>query len=424
MFSCTAQQQLIRNHQHNPLSGPGLENAHIGISIYDPLAGKYLYEYNGDKYFVPASNTKLFSCYAAMKFLGDSVPGLEVREFRDKIVIRGSGDPGFLDPEFPDQPVFEFLNRTDKSIQAVSDSLETGAWGSGWSWSDYDGDYMAERSVFPIYCNLIWFYGSQGGQPKYFPNVEERPSFRIRTSGSENYLSGVSRKLRANMYSLQLEGDTPHEYRVPFITDRILPWRLLSDTLHKEIQLIDSLDVSKAPLRSYIIYSRPLDSLLKPMMHRSDNFFAEQSLLMVSNQLLGSMTNTRIIDTLLKTHLRFLPQRPRWEDGSGLSRYNLFTPEDFVALLNQMRLEFGLERIKTILPTGGEGTLGHLYLEESGQIYAKTGTLSGVVALSGFLTTIKGRQLVFSILVNNHNTSATTVRKSIEQFLKSVRKKY
>jgi D-alanyl-D-alanine carboxypeptidase/D-alanyl-D-alanine-endopeptidase (penicillin-binding protein 4) len=160
------------------------------------------------------------------------------------------------------------------------------------------------------------------------------------------------------------------------------------------------------------------------MMHRSDNFFAEQSLLMVSNERLGVMNDAKIIDTLLKTDFKDLPQKPRWVDGSGLSRYNLFTPQDFVAILNKMKNEFGMERIKVILPTGGEGTISSYYKADSNYIFVKTGTLSGVVALSGYLYTKNGKLLIFSTLINNHQASATAVRRSVERFLQGIRQKF
>lgn len=172
------------------------------------------------------------------------------------------------------------------------------------------------------------------------------------------------------------------------------------------------------------IYSRPTDSMLKPMMQRSDNFFAEQSLLMVSNERLGLMNDARIIDTLLKTDFKDLPQKPRWVDGSGLSRFNLFTPQDFVVILSKMQKEFGMERIKDVFPTGGEGTITSYYKADSGYIFAKTGTLSGVVALSGYLITRKNKLLIFSILVNNHQASATDIRKAIEKFVHGIRVNY
>ena len=88
-------------------------------------------------------------------------------------------------------------------------------------------------------------------------------------------------------------------------------------------------------------------------MQRSDNFFAEQTLLMVSNAKLGMMSDSKIIDTLLKTDFAGLPQKPKWVDGSGLSRYNLITPQDFVWVLTQMKNNFSWERLSTIFPRQG-----------------------------------------------------------------------
>jgi D-alanyl-D-alanine carboxypeptidase/D-alanyl-D-alanine-endopeptidase (penicillin-binding protein 4) len=164
--------------------------------------------------------------------------------------------------------------------------------------------------------------------------------------------------------------------------------------------------------------------MLQPMMHRSDNFYAEQTLLMVSNELLGYMNDADIIDTLLKTDLKDLPQKPAWADGSGLSRFNLFTPEDFVTLLLKMKNEFGLERMYNILPKGNTGTLEGLYKQTGNDIFAKTGTLNGQVALSGYLKCKSGKLLLFSVLVNNHMGRASAVRKAIEAFITGIWEKY
>ncbi len=145
---------------------------------------------------------------------------------------------------------------------------------------------------------------------------------------------------------------------------------------------------------------------------------------MASNEHLGFMSDEKIIDTLLKTDLKDVPQKPRWVDGSGLSRYNLFTPMDFVHILNKLKNEFGWERIKNILPTGGTGTLSSYYKKEAGFIYAKTGTLSNNCALSGYIITKKGRFLIFSVLANSYISAATPVRRAVERFLIGIREKY
>ena len=132
------------------------------------------------------------------------------------------------------------------------------------------------------------------------------------------------------------------------------------------------------------------------------------------------MNDHRIIDTLLKTDYKDLPQHPKWVDGSGLSRYNLFSPEDLVFLLNKMREDFSWNRITTILPTGGTGTISNYYKNLKGRIFVKTGTLSNNVALSGYLITKKNKTLIFSVLVNNHISSVNDIRKDIEAFLTTI----
>jgi D-alanyl-D-alanine carboxypeptidase/D-alanyl-D-alanine-endopeptidase (penicillin-binding protein 4) len=170
-----------------------------------------------------------------------------------------------------------------------------------------------------------------------------------------------------------------------------------------------------------LLHSRPVDSLYRPMMYHSDNFFAEQTLLMVSNQRLGVMKDSKIIDYLLTHDLKELPQKPNWVDGCGLSRNDWFTPQDFIWVLDKMRTEFGLDRMKRILPTGGTGTLASYYKKDSGYIFAKTGSLSGVVALSGYLITKKGNLYLFSILVNNYTGNGVVLRRNIEKWIHRIR---
>jgi D-alanyl-D-alanine carboxypeptidase/D-alanyl-D-alanine-endopeptidase (penicillin-binding protein 4) len=136
------------------------------------------------------------------------------------------------------------------------------------------------------------------------------------------------------------------------------------------------------------------------------------------------MSDEKIIDTILKLDLKDIPQKPKWVDGSGLSRYNLFTPQSFVYILNKMKNEFGWSRIKNILATGGAGTLTSYFKKDSGYIYAKTGTLSNNCALSGYLITKKGKVLIFSVLTNNYITGATPVRKAVEKYLLAIRENY
>jgi D-alanyl-D-alanine carboxypeptidase/D-alanyl-D-alanine-endopeptidase (penicillin-binding protein 4) len=300
-------------------------------------------------------------------------------------------------------------------------------WGSGWSWTDYEADYMAERSPFPIYGNVVSFVGR-------FDSIETYPTYFKKSviqkySTPQGYISDVKRAIHSNEFQTFSYGKSNRRIYVPFVTSDTLNYFLLMDTLNYPKNFIRPNSAppvfeDNSPFKVSVIHSQPTDSLLKPMMHRSDNFFAEQSLLMVSNERLGIMNDEKIIDTLLKTDFKDLPQKPRWVDGSGLSRYNLFTPQDFVSILNKMKNEFGMDRIKVILPTGGTGTISNYYKADSNFIFGKTGTLSGVVAFSGFLYTKKGKLLIFSTLVNNHQASSTAVRRAVEKFIEGIRNTY
>ena len=433
LYSCTPGKQVLRSAKTNMLDQAAFRNAHVGISIFEPATGKYWFNYQGDRFFVPASNTKIPTCYAAMKYLGDSLPGIAYSNVFSDILLFPTGDPTFLHPDYKQQPVLAFLRGAKGRLFISDESWQDEAWGSGWSWNDYSNDYMAERSPMPIYGNVVkWIKVSQR---------KEEPEFEGDTVDSYVYASppglwdmeysiqpsvnfSVRRKLAANVFIISEGKEKNATRQVPFFTDGInATLDLLMDTVATPIQMATT-EMLKRQAAKKIVCSQPLDSMLRPMMHRSDNFFAEQSLIMVSNKLLGIMNDARLIDTLLKTDLKDLPQKPRWVDGSGLSRYNLFTPQDIVSILNRMQQEFGLERLKGIFPTGGQGTISSYYRGDSSFIYGKTGTLSGVVAFSGYLYTKKGKLLIFSTLVNNHQSSATEIRRAVEKFLTGIRRDY
>jgi D-alanyl-D-alanine carboxypeptidase/D-alanyl-D-alanine-endopeptidase (penicillin-binding protein 4) len=428
--------QIGKHANATLLKDSAIATGNIGICIYEPATNHYWYNYNDTHYFIPASNTKLFTLYAGMKYLGDSLVGLryQTNSYNNdtSIAFEVTGDPTFLHPDFKIQPVYNFLMSNSKRLGIVSDfNFKSQALGKGWAWDDYNEDYMAERSGFPINGNLVTFtiqsdtiyafpelfnskeYSSIGTWNANQPNWGM--SFKIRKNRSENYFQTI--------YSPN--SNPPKEIKIPFNTnDNKFIRKILEDILDcAEIKTVSFTDGGPHRFQN-IIHSQPSDSLFKPMMHRSDNFFAEQTLLMASNEHLGYMNDEKIIDTILNTDLKDVPQKPKWVDGSGLSRYNLFTPQSFVYILNKIKNDFGLERIKVILPTGGEGTLSSYYKKDAGFIYAKTGTLSNNCAISGYLITNKGKLLIFSVLANNYITGATPVRRSVEQFLHYIREKY
>ncbi len=438
LHSCSISKQIDKQAAAILLKDGAIATGNMGICIYEPATDKYWYNYNSTHYFIPASNTKLFTLYAGMKYLGDSLVGAKVATDNNKnIYILPAADPTFLNKEFKSQPVFDYINSLPQKSYAgiINNFWKTNALGNGWAWNDYTEPYMAERSMLPVYGNLIKFEFIDDtlktipyqlmdiGISKDFPAADWfKFDFRVRNRLPEKF--SIQRKLGSDWYEFIKGSKKFSGIEIPFKTDNSTIQKFLSDTFKKVNVNIIGMISGFDNMQFKTIHSQPADSLFKPMMHRSDNFFAEQTLLMASNEHLGYMSDEKIIDTILSTDLKDVPQRPKWVDGSGLSRYNLFTPQSFVYILNKMKTDFGLERMKVILATGGEGTLNNYFKTEADYIYAKTGTLSNNCALSGYLITNKGKLLIFSVLTNNYITGATPVRRAVERFLQGIRKNY
>ena len=417
--SCKTLGQITQQQSSTFLNDSVVATGHVGISIYEPATGKYLYNYNADKNFIPSSNVKLFSLYAGMKYLKDSLVGLRYVENDTSVFIYPSGDPTLLHVDFKSQPVINFLSAKPKHI-FIDDAFKSKAYGSGWAWSDYQDYYMAERSALPVYGNTVEFMLKKNR----FETVPPlSTSFTIlQNFADSNIETTVQRNFFSNSFTTVQNNKSNETVFTPFITSSTLSAKLLADTVHKKIDVLGTNampDVKSKNIK--IFYSRPVDSLFKPMMFNSDNFFAEQTLLMVSNEKLGYMSDEEIIDTLLKNDLKDIPTKPRWADGSGLSRYNLFSPKNFIYILDKLQKEFGLDRIKRILPTAGQGTLRGYYENAVGFIYAKTGSMSNNVSLSGYLYTKQNKLLLFSVMINNYTGSGRAGRKAIERFIEDVR---
>ena len=420
--ACSVRQKLQKAANQNIIEASNLAGAHIGIHVFDPASNSNLFSYQSNKYFVPASNTKIVTCFAALKYLGDSVAAAQIFATDSGMHVFASGDPTFLQPEYTSHPLLGVLKTANK-IYLHTPSFTAKPFGQGWSWDDYDASYMPSRSAFPMYGNVVR-YAKNGGQLTVMPTF-----FKDSTKGLSATISkgfSVSRQMASNQFLVQPSSGSNTLEEIPYRTSNwtttslTLEASLLSEALGgTKVIAVDPATTINMPAVASTIYSRPLDSLLKPLMHRSDNFYAEQALLMVGKGLHQSFDDKKTIAYLLANDLADLAQKPSWVDGSGLSRYNLFTPENFTSILHKMYTSYSFERLQNIFPTGGEagGTLTSNYKNLNGKIFAKTGTLSGQVALSGYLITKKGKTLIFSVLVNNHTTTASAVRKAVEQFI-------
>lgn len=396
------------------------ENSLSGLCIYDVDKEEYIVEYNSDKYFTPASNTKLFTFYSGLRNLGEKIPVLYYTEKEDSLIIWGSGAPTLLYNSFEDSIAFNFLKSTDKQIYYSESNFLNKRYGEGWAWDDYNDEYSRELSPLSVYGNALHITLFPNGKwtvnPKQF-----RDSILVKGYGER---FRIKRYEKSNIFELWLTSSTDTLTKeIPFITSTALNIKLLSDSLKKDIQIINR---GFGDDEITTIYGIESDIIYKVLLQNSDNFLAE-SVLMMSSLVLNqndSIKTSLQIKTILDTQLNEITQQPRWVDGSGLSRYNLFTPQSMVELLLKIRTKAlktdgNMERVFELLPTGGKsGTLDTRFTDYPEFIYAKTGTLSNNHNLSGYLVTKSGKLLVFSYMNNHYLYKTSTVQKQTDTILK------
>ena len=209
--------------------------------------------------------------------------------------------------------------------------------------------------------------------------------------------------------------EVPYHYSSDLVVD------LLSDTLKREVQEINL----QVPPDAQSLKSIPLDSLYRVMMQDSDNFIAEQLLLQCAGILSDTLNSDLAISYAKENFLADLPDEPSWVDGSGLSRYNLFTPRSVVKLWEKISDVVPQQRLFKLLAVGGKsGTIKNWYKKDVPYIFGKTGTLSNNQALSGFMITRKGKVLIFSMMNNNYLAGTNEVRKKMEKILNTIHDKY
>ncbi|GGW30454.1 D-alanyl-D-alanine carboxypeptidase/D-alanyl-D-alanine-endopeptidase [Arenibacter certesii] len=380
-----------------------------GVLIYDLKSRDTIYSHNSNKYFTPASNTKIFTLYAALKTLPENIPSLKYIAYKDTLFIEGTGDPTLLHPYFKDSSALKLIKKHNHIALHLNHFKEE-RFGPGWAWEDYDSYYSPERSGFPLYGNIVDIHMTDSLMvtPKIFQDkVVPIDYIRNREEEKNVFYFDTSRK------------DT---LSVPFKVDTSLTKGLLETVLQQQIKIVAEMP----SLIKKTLYSIPSDSVYKRMMLESDNFLAEQLLILSSSTLSDTLNSGTARRYVLEHYLSDLKQAPRWVDGSGLSRYNLFSPESMVAVLTKMVEEFPQDRILHLFPLGGvSGTLEERFPGNPGPyIYAKSGSLGNNYCLSGYLITNSGKTLIFSFMNNHFIKSGAAVRRSMQHIFEHLRDNY
>lgn len=433
-----AERRFSRKIQKEVEKSPVFNRAFTGFTLLDPVTGKTLADVNGDKFFTPASNTKILTLATCLEVLGDSVPALRyypVPESSDPVwylgwIVGGTGDPTFLHPKFQAwQAPFEMLKKNGL-LGVMYNKREKNRFGPGWAWDDYNEGYSPELAEMPLYGNMVHLTKAPSGwqaSPSFYQSFLKQREDYDQVDGNAIFRHEHSDTISLPYYS-ELNFEPGFAIDIPVWQANTKTVSLLLDTMHFSTALLPAMGQGYRTTNGWhTLYSTPLDTVLRRMMHQSDNFIAEQMLLVCAGQKFDILQQDTMIKWMLDSILTSLPQRPRWVDGSGLSRYNLITPRDLAQVLLKLWKEQPQEFLRSLFPAGGmNGTVADWYKGKNGKpyVFAKTGSMGGVHCLSGYVVTKRGKTLIFSFMHNNFVGSNKPWKEEMQRILEMIWEKY
>jgi D-alanyl-D-alanine carboxypeptidase/D-alanyl-D-alanine-endopeptidase (penicillin-binding protein 4) len=355
--------------------------------------------------------------------LGDSIPAFKYVIHGDSLIFWGAGDPSFLQTGLKATKGFNFLENSGKKLYFSSGLYQNELYGPGWAWNDYNDYYQAEINEFPIEDNVAVLSAGKDGKLQISPSMlsmylkcdsSYKPSrFRVTRDLLSNTFVYPPMPVPANFHQ-----------EIPWKVSTTLTASLLQDTLKKpviEVRL-------PLPADAQIVYDDNADTVYRHMLQPSDNFIAEQLLLVCSSVKFNVLNTDSVINYSKKNFLNDLPDEPQWADGSGLSRFNLFTPRSIVALLCKISGEMKSDSLlHSLMPAGGViGTIRSAYKTDNGQpfVWAKTGTLANVHNQSGYIVTRKGKHLAFSFMNNNFTRPSREIRDEMVRIMTYIHDNY
>jgi serine-type D-Ala-D-Ala carboxypeptidase/endopeptidase (penicillin-binding protein 4) len=430
---------------------PELRRYRWGI-VVKPLNGtNQLYNRDGDRLFIPASNMKLITTAVALRHLGaatklrTSVYQLPNPGSSTNLLVVGRGDPSLSIIGL--RSIAQQLKQRGTS-QIGQISFDDGYFrgeqiNSDWEWGDLSTDYAPAINGLMLNQNALSLNVTpqQVGMPLEYNWTD--PSLNGWQVDNQSLTAAANQDSSVNVIAtfgkpvLRLTGKlaqnaTATRLDLPVINPAESFISAFRQSLIKEKITIGStrLVLGQSPtslLEIAAIDSPPIGELVREANQKSNNVYAEVLLKSIGHTHPQYQTSSDDISSLgialLKQRLTELgvnAQAYRISDGSGLSRHNLVAPTAFTQLLSGMATTPEGRIFRDSLPVAGmTGTLKNRLKGTlaQGNVQAKTGSMSSIITLSGYINPPQYSPLVFSIMLNQHDTSTSKMSKVIDEIV-------
>ncbi|ONI69569.1 D-alanyl-D-alanine carboxypeptidase/D-alanyl-D-alanine-endopeptidase [Kribbella sp. ALI-6-A] len=445
------------------LADARFQGSQVGLVVRDATTGETLYDRAGGTRLLPASNTKLFSSTAAMDTLGpdyrfhtDVLATAPVRggQLHGNLYLKGYGDPTALESDYvalAKQVAQAGVRRIDGDLVADDTYFDHVRLGDSWAWDDEPFYYSAQISALTLAPNTDYDSGtaivesrpgSTVGAPvslKLVPATSVIKLVSTATTGAAGSANTLNIERDHGTNVVRVTGSVPAGSSVG--TEWVTVWEpevYAADVFRRAlaaqgVRVDGRIKVAATPVASARRLARDesmtVGELMSPFMKLSNNMHAE-TLVKAMGAVAkadGSWSSGLGVVTDYARSVGVDTSKIRLSDGSGLSRKVNVTAQSVTDLLIAAQKEPWFAQWYAALPIAGNpdraigGTLRSRMAgtPAANNVHAKTGSLTGVTALSGYVSTKDGRKLVFSMISNNYLTSPRSVEDAVAVTLAS-----
>ena len=375
-----------------------LKNSVVSIAIKELNKNKKIRGININTFMTPASNLKILSVLGSI-YVGDTIPVIKYNFSNDTLSISPTGYPLLSHPKYQNKELEKFVDSFNH-IEYNLSNTDLIKYGPAWAWDDLSYYFQAERSSMPIFGNVVQIIKKENGDLILTPN-----NFKINLD--YNQKEKINRAVDENVFtvnpSLIKLGDTIYH---PFISSN----KVTVDLLRNSIKT--SVSQSNNKLDNYkVLNIDDVDEIYSIILKKSDNLISESLVANISFRINDTISVNKGLDIIENSFKKSISNQMELFDGSGLSRYNLITPEALVTSLERIYLLIGLERVKRIFPN-------NFIIEDNEDfVWGKSGTLKNNYNYSGYIITNKGKQYVFSIMINHFTEDIYKIKSAVADFL-------
>ena len=428
-------------------------NAVVGMIVRDAKTGEYLYTKHAGQPFTPASNTKLFTAYTALKTLGfnykyQTILGIKKNKrlakiFKGNLYLHFSGDPSLTDKQLGNL-IKKLQSKGVEKIQGniIIDNTDFPKpyISAGTSYDDLGWYYAAPVSAIIINENAAPFEFKPSktlGKPIKITSINEKHYLTIHNQAITVTQKQAKTRCRLSVFDnknnhVKVSGclgvrKKAYTQVLAIPNPALLATHIIQNNLKKyKINLNGKIILAKMPKKYKPIathYSKPLSQLARYMLLISDNVYAdaiEKTMGKVKGKAGSYLEGSWVMKSVLARNTNINTRQIKLRDGAG-TRYNLISPlqvnQLLFAIYHQPKFKSYFQ--KSLPRAGVNGSLKRRLqaYPVKNTIGAKTGTMHDISALSGFLKTNSGRTLIFSIMTNHYMGPIGEVKRMEDQLL-------